>query len=307
VVKVNALRYREEMGDVGAVPRWAVAFKYPPENVKTTVLDIAVQVGRTGVLTPKAILKPVAVAGSIVSAATLHNIDYIKEKDIRIGDTVILRKAGDIIPEIVSVVKEERPDGAAPFEMPEVCPSCGGRVTREDDEAAVRCTDSACPAQLLRNVTHFVERQAMDIETLGESTAQRFIDEGFITSVADIYSLDKVKIASLPGMGEKSAANIIAAAEKSKTQPLSRLIYALGIRHVGEKAARVIAQRFLDIDELMKATEEQLQAIPDVGPETAKSIINFFSVDMNTQIIERLKAQGVNMTEQKEEGGPAHA
>lgn len=307
VVKVNALRYREEMGDVGAVPRWAVAFKYPPENVRTQVLDIAVQVGRTGVLTPKAVLKPVAVAGSIVSAATLHNIDYIKEKDIRVGDTVILRKAGDIIPEIVSVIKEERPDSAVPFEMPEVCPSCGGRVTREEDEAAVRCTDSACPAQLLRNVTHFVERQAMDIETLGESTAQRFIDEGFIKSVADIYALDKDKIASLPGMGEKSATNIIAAAEKSKAQPFSRLIYALGIRHVGEKAAKVIAQRFLDMDELMRATEEQLQAIPDVGPETAKSIINFFSVEMNVQIIERLKVLGVNMTEQKEEKGSSLA
>ena len=210
-----------------------MAFKYPPESVKTKVLDITVQVGRTGVLTPKALLKPAAVSGSVVSAATLHNIDYITEKDIRTGDTVIIRKAGDIIPEIVSVVREERPEGTIPFVMPATCPSCGGKVIREEGEAAARCTNSSCPAQLLRNVIHFVSRGAMDIETLGESTAERFIEEGFIKSVADIYKLDKAKIASLSGMGEKSAENIITAAEKSKSRPLSRLIFALGIRHVG--------------------------------------------------------------------------
>ncbi|MDD4124238.1 MAG: NAD-dependent DNA ligase LigA [Eubacteriales bacterium] len=303
VVKVNKLSYREKMGEVGAVPRWAVAFKYPPESVKTRVLDITVQVGRTGVLTPKAVLKPVAVAGSIVSAATLHNIDYIKEKDIRVGDTVMLRKAGDIIPEIVSVVAEERPLGSIPFDMPEFCPSCGGRVTREENEAATRCTDSACPAQLLRNVIHFVSRQAMDIETLGESTTERFIEEGFIKSVADIYSLDKAKIAVLPGMGEKSAENIISAAEKSKARPLSRLIYALGIRHVGEKAAKTLAKRFLSMDEFMKATGEQLEAVPDVGPETAESVVNFLSAERNAMIIEKLRILGVNMTEPVEEKG----
>ncbi len=305
VVKVNDLRQRAEMGDVGAVPRWAVAFKYPPESVKTKVLDIVVQVGRTGVLTPKAVLKPVAVAGSTVSAATLHNMDYICEKDIRVGDTVIIRKAGDIIPEIVSVEKEERPTDSKPFIMPVSCPSCGGKVTREAGEVAARCTDSACPAQLLRNITHFVGRQAMDIETLGESTVEKFIAEGFLKSVADIYELDKNKIASLPGMGKKSATNIIAAAEKSKSRPLSKLIYALGIRHVGEKAAKTIAKRFLSMVGFMCASEEELNSIPDVGPETAGSIINFFSSQRNAEIVSRLTALGVNMTEPKDDNDEA--
>lgn len=307
VVKVNNLGYREKMGEVGAVPRWAVAFKYPPETVKTTVTDIVIQVGRTGVLTPKAILKPVPVSGSIVSAATLHNIDFITEKDVRIGDKVFLRKAGDIIPEIVSVVKEERPEGTKPFEMPSVCPSCGGIVTREEGEAATRCTNSSCPAQLLRNVVHFVSRSAMDIETLGESTAERFIEEGFIKSVADIYNLDKSKIASLPGMGEKSAENIITAAENSKSRPLSKLIYALGIRHVGEKAAKTLAKRFLNMESLIKATHDELTSVNDIGPETADSIINFFSSGNNIAVIERLKELGVNMTEQLEKQGSAFA
>lgn len=301
VVKVNALRLRDIMGDIGAVPRWAVAFKYPPENAETTVLDIVTQVGRTGVLTPKAILKPVTVAGSVVAAATLHNADYIAEKDIRVGDAVTVRKAGDIIPEILRVIKEKRPADAAPFIMPESCPSCGEKVIREDGESATRCTNSACPAQLLRNIVHFVSRNAMDIETLGEKAAEKFIGEGLIKSVADIYTLQKRQIASLPGMGEKSAENLENAIKSAASRPLSKLIYALGIRHVGEKAAKTLAKRFINIEDLVAAGEETLVQIDEIGPETAKSIVHFFSLPENLHVIEKLAALGVNLTEPQDE------
>ena len=259
------LALRERMGDVGAVPRWAVAYKYPPESALTVVRDIVIQVGRTGVLTPKAVLEPVLIAGSTVSAATLHNIDYIREKDIRIGDTVVLRKAGDIIPEIVEVVKDKRPPQAREFVMPEFCPSCGEKTVREEGDAAVMCINSACPAQLHRSITHFAERDCMDIRTLGKALVEKLIENGMLASVADIYTLDEQRLASLPGMGELSARNVISAAEGSKTQPLSRLINALGIPQVGEKAAKTLAARFVTMDSIRAATAEELAAVNDIG------------------------------------------
>ncbi len=305
VIKVNDLALRERMGDVGAVPRWAVAYKYPPESVFTVVRDIAVQVGRTGVLTPKAILEPVQIAGSTVSAATLHNIDYIREKDIRIGDTVVLRKAGDIIPEIVEVVKEKRPAQTAAFEMPERCPSCGEKTVREEGDAAVMCINSACPAQLHRSITHFAERDCMDIRTLGKALIAKLIENGMLTSAADIYSLDEQELASLPGMGELSARNVISAAEGSKAQPLSRLINALGIPQVGEKAAKTLAQRFVTMDALCSASAEELAAVNDIGPVTADNIVSYFATPANARIIAKLAACGVNMTEPQTRTGSA--
>ena len=297
VIKVDDLALRERMGDVGAVPRWAVAYKYPPESALTVVRDIVIQVGRTGVLTPKAVLEPVLIAGSTVSAATLHNIDYIREKDIRIGDTVVLRKAGDIIPEIVEVVKDKRPPQAREFEMPESCPSCGEKTVREEGDAAVMCINSACPAQLHRSITHFAERDCMDIRTLGKALVEKLIENGMLASAADIYTLDEQRLASLPGMGELSARNVISAAEGSKTQPLSRLINALGIPQVGEKAAKTLAARFVTMDAIRAATEEELAAVNDIGPVTAGNIVSYFATPANIRVIEKLKECGVNMTE----------
>ncbi|MBP5657146.1 MAG: NAD-dependent DNA ligase LigA, partial [Clostridia bacterium] len=297
VIKVDDLALRERMGDVGAVPRWAVAYKYPPESALTVVRDIVIQVGRTGVLTPKAVLEPVLIAGSTVSAATLHNIDYIREKDIRIGDTVVLRKAGDIIPEIVEVVKDKRPPQAREFVMPEFCPSCGEKTVREEGDAAVMCINSACPAQLHRSITHFAERDCMDIRTLGKALVEKLIENGMLASVADIYTLDEQRLASLPGMGELSARNVISASEGSKTQPLSRLINALGIPQVGEKAAKTLAARFVTMDAIRAATEEELAAVNDIGPVTAGNIVSYFATPANIRVIEKLRECGVNMTE----------
>jgi len=297
VIKVNDLALRERMGDVGAVPRWAVAYKYPPESVLTIVRDIVIQVGRTGVLTPKAILEPVKVAGTTVSAATLHNIDFIREKDIRIGDTVVLRKAGDIIPEIVSSVREKRPENTKEFEMPAVCPSCGEKTVREEGDAAVMCINAACPAQLHRSIAHFAERECMDIRSLGKNLTSKLIECGMLRSAADIYTLDEKALAGLPGMGEISARNVIAAAEGSKSQPLSRLINALGIPQVGEKAAKTLAKRFITLDSLMKSDAETLSAVEDIGPVTAGNIVSFFANPANARIIEKLALCGVNMTE----------
>lgn len=297
VIKVDDIAARETMGDVGAVPRWAVAYKYPPEEVRTVVNDIVIQVGRTGVLTPKAILEPVRIAGSTVSAATLHNIDYIREKDIRIGDTVVLRKAGDIIPEIVEVVKDKRPQNACEFNMPDTCPSCGEKTVREEGDAAVMCINSACPAQLHRSITHFAERECMDIRTLGKSVVAKLIESGMLTSAADIYTLDEEKLASLPGMGSLSARNIKDAANGSKTQPLSRLLNALGIPQVGEKAAKTLAARFVTMDALRNASFDELAAVSDIGPVTAENIISYFATPANARLIDKLAGCGVNMTE----------
>jgi len=303
VVKIDSRKMRESLGSVGALPRWAVAYKYPPETVKTKLNAITVMVGRTGVLTPRAELTPVRLAGSTVAYATLHNEDNIRDKDIRVGDTVLLRKAGDIIPEIVGVDKSQRDGSEVPFEMPKVCPSCGGAVTREEGEAAVRCTNADCPAQLVRNVAHFVSRSAMNIETLGESVAARLIDAGLVHNVADLYYLDKAQIAAMDGLGDKSAENILASIERSKQNGLSSLLYALGIRHIGEKAAQNLASHFGSAEALMAADAEALCAVDDIGPESAAAVINYFSEPSNREIIARIAAAGVNTTEKTEKLG----
>ena len=295
VVKVNSLSDREKLGSTAKYPKWAVAFKYPPEKKPSRVMDIVVQVGRTGVLTPKAVLEPVRLAGTTVTNATLHNQDFIAEKDIRIGDTVIVQKAGEIIPEIVEVVKEQRPEGTVPYILPAVCPVCGAPVTRDEDGAAIRCTGAECPAQLQRNITHFASRDAMDIEGLGPAVVQQLVESGLIRNVADLYSLHAQDVAQLDRMGAKSAENLIRAIEKSKANDLSKLIYGLGIRQVGEKAGKVLAAHFREMDALMAATEEELTEISDVGAVTARCIVDYLSAAQSQDLIRRLKEAGVNM------------
>ena len=295
VIKVDELSLRERLGSTATAPRWAVAYKYPAEIAETTLLDIDIQVGRTGVLTPRACLKSVQLAGSVVSYATLHNIDYISEKDIRIGDTVKLRKAGDIIPEIISVVPEKRPEGAVPFKMPTHCPSCGEQVWREEGEAATRCLNPNCKSRLSRSIIHFVSRGAMNIDNLGESVIEQFIENGLINSAADLYYIKKEDIARLDRMGEKSAQNIVDAIEKSKTAGLEKLLFGLGIRHIGEKAAQTLAKKFGDIYALASANEEELLKVDDIGAESAKSVVRFFAGEQVTQLIERLVAAGVSV------------
>jgi len=295
VVKVNSLSDREQLGSTIKYPKWAVAFKYPPEKKPSTVLDIVVQVGRTGVLTPKAILSPVHLAGTTVQSATLHNQDYITEKDIRIGDTVIVQKAGEIIPEIVEVDFSKRPDGTEPYHLPEVCPVCGAPVTRDEDGAALRCTGAECPAQLLRNITHFASRDAMDIDGLGPAVIQQFIDAGLVHSAADLYDLKAEDIAKLDRMGEKSAENAVRAIEKSKSNDLSKLIYGLGIRQIGVKAAQTLAAHFKTFDALSAASLEELTEINDVGGITAQFLLDWLAAPQSQDLIRRLKAAGVNM------------
>ena len=295
VVKVNNLSDRTVLGSTAKFPKWAVAFKYPPEKKPSKVLDIVVQVGRTGVLTPKAVLMPVRLAGTTVTNATLHNQDYIAEKDIRIGDTVIVQKAGEIIPEIVEVVKDKRPEGTLPYTLPEVCPVCGAPVVRDEDGAALRCTGAECPAQLLRNLTHFASRDAMDIDGCGPAVVQQLVDSGLIRNAADLYSLHAADVAKLDRMGVKSAENLIRAIEKSKANDLSRLIYGLGIRQVGEKAAKVLASHFGTMDALMAATAEELTEIDDVGAITAQCIVDYLAQPQSRDLIARLRAADVNM------------
>ena len=295
VVKVNSLSDRTVLGSTAKFPKWAVAFKYPPEKKPSKVLDIVVQVGRTGVLTPKAVLTPVRLAGTTVTNATLHNQDYIAEKDIRIGDTVIVQKAGEIIPEIVEVVKDQRPEGTVPYTLPEVCPVCGAPVVRDEDGAALRCTGAECPAQLLRNLTHFASRDAMDIDGCGPAVVQQLVDSGLIRNAADLYNLHAADVAKLDRMGAKSAENLIRAIEKSKANDLGRLIYGLGIRQVGEKAAKVLASHFGTMDALMAATAEELTEIDDVGAITARCIVDYLAQPQSQDLIQRLKAADVNM------------
>ena len=295
VVKVNSLSDRTILGSTAKFPKWAVAYKYPPEKKYATVTDIVVQVGRTGVLTPKAVLTPVRLAGTTVTNATLHNQDFITEKDIRIGDTVLVQKAGEIIPEILSVDLTKRPEGTKPYTLPEVCPVCGAPVVRDEDGAALRCTGAECPAQLQRNITHFASRDAMDIDGCGPAVIQQLIDSGLISNAADLYSLHAADVAKLDRMGEKSAENLIRAIENSKANDLSRLLYGLGIRQVGEKAAKTLAAHFGSMDALMAATEEALTEIPDVGGITARCIADYFRGDQAKDLIRRLKEAGVNM------------
>lgn len=295
VVKINSLSDRERLGSTAKFPKWAVAYKYPPEKKPSQVLDIIVQVGRTGVLTPKAVLTPVRLAGTTVTNATLHNQDYIIEKDIRIGDTVIVQKAGEIIPEIVEVVLPQRPEGTVPYQLPAVCPVCGAPVQRDEDGVAIRCTGAECPAQLLRNLTHFASRDAMDIEGLGPAAVQQLVESGLISTAADLYSLLAEDVAKLERMGKKSAENLIKAIEKSKKNDLAKLIYALGIRQVGEKAAKVLSTHFRTMDALIAASVEELTEIDDVGGITAQCIVDYLASSQAQDLISRLKAAGVNM------------
>ena len=300
VVKLDSLPEREVLGSTAKCPRWAVAYKYPPEQKPSVLKNIVIQVGRTGVLTPKAELEPVRLAGTTVTYATLHNQDFITAKDIRIGDTVIVQKAGEIIPEIVEVVKDKRPAGAVPYYLPQTCPVCGAPVSRDEDGAAIRCTGAECPAQLLRNLTHFVSRNAMDIDGMGPAVIQLLVDNGLVRTAADLYSLKAEDIARLDRMGEKSAANTIAAIEKSKENDLWRLISALGIRQVGDKAAKILAARFGSFDALAAATEEELTAIDDVGQVTARYLRQWLESPQSQDLLARLRAAGVNMTSRQE-------
>lgn len=295
VVKVNSLSDRSVMGSTAKFPKWAVAYKYPPEKKLSKVVDIVVQVGRTGVLTPKAVLEPVRLAGTTVTNATLHNQDFIAEKDIRIGDTVLVQKAGEIIPEILSVDMSKRPAGTSPYTLPAVCPVCGAVVARDPDGAAMRCTGAECPAQLQRNITHFASRDAMDIEGLGPAVVAQLVDSGLISNVADLYDLHAGDIAQLDRMGIKSAENLIRAIEKSKANDLSKLIYGLGIRQIGEKAAKVLSQHFGTFDAFATATVEELTDINDVGEITARCIVDYLNQSQAKDLIARLKAVGVNM------------
>lgn len=298
VVKVNSLQERSLLGSTAKFPRWAAAYKYPPEQKPSRVLDIVVQVGRTGVLTPRAVLEPVRLAGTTVQSASLHNQDYIAEKDIRIGDTVLVQKAGEIIPEVVGVVREKRPEGTQPYRLPERCPVCGAHVARDEDGAAIRCTGAECPAQLLRNLTHFASRDAMDIEGLGPAVVEGLVKAGLVRTPGDLYRLEAQSVAQLERMGQKSAENLIAAIEKSKSRDLSRLLFAFGIRQVGQKAAKVLAARFGTLDRLSQATVEELTAVDDIGEITARSLAEWLHSDQAEHLIASLKGAGVNMASQ---------
>ena len=300
VVKLDDLAQRDVLGSTAKCPRWAVAYKYPPEQKPSVLKDIVIQVGRTGVLTPKAVLAPVRLAGSTVSFATLHNQDFISSKDIRIGDTVIVRKAGEIIPEIVEVVMDKRPKDAVPYEIPAQCPVCGAAVARDEDGVALRCTGAECPAQRLRNLTHFVSRNAMDIDGLGPAVINSLIENDLVKNAADLYTLKVEDISPLERMGKKSAANAVAAIEKSKDNDLWRLIAALGIRQVGDKAAKVLASHFGSMDAIVAATEEELTAIDDVGPITAGFIRSWMDSPQSRDLLTRLKEAGVNMVDRTE-------
>lgn len=300
VIKVDNLKLRQEAGVTSKFPKWAVAFKYPPEQKETVLRDIEVTVGRTGVLTPTGVFDPVLLAGTSVSRASLHNQDYITQKDIRIGDTVVLRKAGEIIPEVVSVAAHGQGE---PYLLPEVCPSCGEKVFRLEDEAALRCLNPDCPAQLLRNMIHFASRDAMDIEGMGPAVIEQLISNEKIKSPADIYGLAEADISSLERMGKKSAQNLIAAIERSKENDLYRLIYALGIRHIGESASRLLADRFGGMEALMNASSEEFASIEGFGEIMAESVRDYFSTEHAKELVQRLAVCGVNMTNLGGNGG----
>ena len=301
VIKINRFDQREILGSTAKAPRWAAAYKYPPEEKSAVVQDIVVQVGRTGVLTPKAIVSPVRLAGTTVTNATLHNQDFIDKLDVRIGDTVVVRKAGEIIPEVLRVEKDKRPEGTVPFRLPDVCPECGSPVVRDEDGAAMRCTGAECPAQLLRNLVHFASRDAMDIEGLGLAVAESLINAGLVRTPADLYSLDAQSVAALDRMGKKSAENLLSEIEKSKQQDLSRLLCAFGIRQVGQKAARVLARTFGSLDALSNATLLELTSVDDIGPVTAEYLSEWFSNGQSRHQIALLKAAGVNMLSREEQ------
>ena len=301
VVKVDSLSFREKLGTTYKTPKWAIAYKYPPEAKETILKDIVCQVGRTGVITPMAILEPVKVAGSTISKTTLHNEDFIKEKDLKIGDTVVIQKQGDVIPEVIKVVKEKRTGKEKDFEMPKVCPVCGAQAVREEGEAATRCIGIECPAQLLRSIVHFVSKEAMDIDGLGYKIVEQLIEKGLIKNIADIYTLSLEDVASLKKNGKKFARNLIDSIEKSKKQDLFHVINALGIKQVGIKAAKVLAKKYKTMEELSNASFESLALTDDVGEITANNIIEFFAQEQTKDIIERLKNLGVNMESLQED------
>lgn len=303
VVKVDDFNAREELGSTAKFPRWAEAYKYPPEEKETTLLSVEINVGRTGVLTPVGNFEPVLLAGTTVSRATLHNIDFITEKGICVGDKVLIRKAGEIIPEVLSVVSHA--ENAVPFEFPKLCPSCSSPVTREDGEAAIRCTNTDCPAQLMRHLFHFVSRDAMDIDGLGPAVLEQLVDAQLVKSPADLYKLKFEDILTLENKKEKSAENLINALEKSKDNELYRLVYALGIPHIGLKAAQLLCGRFTTIEEVMNAEAAEINAIDGFGEIMADSVVQYFSLESTKHLISELKALGVKMTpsEKRAEGG----
>ncbi len=294
VIKVNSFAQREILGTTSKTPKWAAAYKFPAEQQKTKLLDVVLQVGRTGVVTPNAVLEPVRIAGSTVSRATLHNIDNIKSKDIRIGDTVVIEKAGDIIPAVVKVIKEDRCGTEVEFNMPENCPVCGEKLIREDGEAAVRCTNSNCPAQQLRSIIHFVSKPAMDIDGLGASIIEQLLDEKLIADSADLYRLKYDDIIKLDRFAEKSAMNLINSISESKSRGLDRLLFGLGIRMIGSRAAKILAERYGNIDALMAATREELSDIPEIGEKMSESIVEYFKQDKSRELVNRFKELSVS-------------
>ena len=293
VIKVDDFEKRSSLGSTAKFPKWAIAFKYPPEEKETTLLDIEINVGRTGVLTPTAVFEPTFLAGSTVSRATLHNQDFISEKGICLGDRIIIRKAGDVIPEVVAV--SAHGENSKVYVMPSVCPSCGAKTVREPDEAALRCLNPDCPSQLLRNLIHFCSRDAMDIEGMGDAVLAVLVEKKMIKTAADIYSLNFDEIAKIERMGQKSADNLRSAIEKSKSNELYRLIFALGIRHIGQKAAKLLEDRFTGMEQIMNADAEQLSAIDGFGDVMAQSVVDFFALSKSRELVEALKAAGVNM------------
>jgi len=293
VIKVDSLETQARLGAISRSPRWAIACKFPPTQATTSIENIIIQVGRTGVLTPVAKMKPVPISGVTVSSATLHNQDEINKKDIRIGDTVIIQRAGDVIPEVVKVIKSQRTGSERIFHIPETCPSCGSRVARLEGEAAYRCINFDCPAQIRENIKHFVSRGAMDIEGLGEKIISQMLDENIINDPADLYYLTKNDLVVLERMADKSVKNLLASIEGSKKPPLEKFIFALGIRHVGEHISRILAKEFFTLDNLIKATEDKLISINEIGPEVAGSITKYFRISSNSKMIERLSKAGV--------------
>lgn len=301
VVKINDLSLRETMGTTSKVPKWAIAYKYPPEEKETKLLDIKVQVGRTGQVTPMAIVEPVKIAGSTISKTTLHNFDYVKEKDIRIGDIVRIKKAGDVIPEVVEVVKEKRTGKETKYEVPKYCPVCKEPLENTDDEVALRCTNSECEAQIYRAITHFASRECMNIDGMGEAALDTLISNGYIKDVADIYYLSYDEIKSLDRYAEKSAQNLINAIEKSKANTLDRLLFGLGMRHIGKKASKILAEAFEDIYEIKKADYDKLLSLEDFGEKMADSVFEFMSKSKTDEIISKLEKAGVNLKGNKKE------
>lgn len=295
VVKVNSFAQRDILGSTSKTPKWAAAYKFPAEQKETKLLDIALQVGRTGVVTPNAVLEPVRIAGSTVSRATLHNIDNIRAKDVRIGDTVIIQKAGDIIPEVVETVVSKRSGDEKEFFMPSTCPACDGELVRKEGEAAVRCVNPNCPAQQLRIIIHFVSKGAMDIDGMGSAIVEQLLDNGLIKDCADIYSLKYEDVIHLEGFADKSARNLISAIEKSKELGLDRVLFGLGIRMIGSRAAQILADKFGNLDALMSATEEELSQIPEIGEKMAASLSSYFREEKSQDIINRLKSAGLRL------------